>query len=231
MPYGASNLYDESWWHRAAGHECQLIPKVSVRADVCEVIYLKYMFGVTGMPRIVLWFALSFFRRYPKQGCFDDLNPRGVHYGERWIQKLVRRGIDHLYIHMHEISMDHTFHPNNHIPHFPWYCLGSIDTFPIRVPRGRSRYQPKYSGNVVKFQAIVSHLGLLCFLLGPHPGSFENMFSWPVDWSEMGPYIAVSSVAGSVDVPQHVRTCTTIPINYTESSVIFMQDVVTEFCC
>ena len=33
MPYGTSNLYDESWWHHAAGHERQLIPKVGIRAD------------------------------------------------------------------------------------------------------------------------------------------------------------------------------------------------------
>ena len=114
MSYGTSNLCDESWWHHAAGHERQLVPKVGVRADVCMVIYLKYMFGVTGMSRIVLWFMLSFLKSYPRQGCFDDLNARGVHHGDRWIRRLVHRGIDHLYLRMHEIGMDHAFHPNNH---------------------------------------------------------------------------------------------------------------------
>ena len=49
--------------------------------------------------------------------------------------------------------MEHLLHPNNHIPHFPLHCPGSIDTFPIFVEGGFGRYQPKYSGNVVKFQA------------------------------------------------------------------------------
>ena len=36
------------------------------------------------MSRIVLWFTLSFLKCNPKPGCFDDLNPRGVHRGDRW---------------------------------------------------------------------------------------------------------------------------------------------------
>ena len=82
---------------------------------------MKYMFGVVGMSRIILSFTLSLLEGYPKQGCFDDLNPRGVRYSDRWIRMLVYRVIDHLYLHMCEICMDHVFHPNNHIPHFPWF--------------------------------------------------------------------------------------------------------------
>ena len=152
----------------------QLIPKVGVRAEVCEAIYLKYMFGVVGMSRIVLWSWLSFLNVYPKQGCFDDPNPRGVRYGDPWIRTLVNNGIDHLYLHMCEICMDHVFHPNNQISHFPWFCIGPIDTFPIHAPRGQSRFQPKFYKNVVKFQDIVSHLDLLRFFSGPHPGAMSD---------------------------------------------------------
>ena len=70
--------------------------------------------------------------------------------------------------------MAHLDHPNNCVPHFPPVCRGSIDTFPIFVDGGFGRYQPKYSGNVVKFQAIVSHQGLLAWLTGPHPGAMSD---------------------------------------------------------
>eukprot|EP00667_Euglena_gracilis_P016854 EG_transcript_17674 len=91
-----------------------------------------------------------------------------------YIRRLVRRGIDHLATVMVEISMEHLIHPNNHIPHFPKYVLGSLDTFPLVVENGPNRYQPKYKSCVVKFQGAVSNLGLLAFLSGPHPGAMSD---------------------------------------------------------
>ena len=75
---------------------------------------------------------------------------------------------------MVEISPEHLLHPNNHLPHFPLDCVGSLDTFPIHIAQGPSRYQPKYAGNVAKFQAFLSHLGLYAYLSGPHPGAMSD---------------------------------------------------------
>lgn len=164
------------WWNRMAGGKTYVKVKVGFRADVCELIYQKYMYGVTGMSRVVLWYTLAYLKQYPKRGNYDSLGPRdpALRYGDTTVYLKVRKGMWCLFRTMEEISMDHAKHPNNHIPHFPVHCLGSIDTFPIFVHRGRSRYQPKYAGNVAKFQAICSHLGMFCFLSGPHPGAMSD---------------------------------------------------------
>eukprot|EP00667_Euglena_gracilis_P029445 EG_transcript_39061 len=75
---------------------------------------------------------------------------------------------------MREISEEHLLHCNNHVPHFPKNCPGSVDTVPIFVCQGPHRYQPKYSHSVVKFQCVVTHLGFLAFLSGPHPGAMSD---------------------------------------------------------
>lgn len=70
---------------------------------------------------------------------------------------------------MVEVSMEHLLHPNNNVPHFLHYVVGSIDTFPIEVKQGKGRFQPKYKSAAEKFQCVVSNLGLLAHLTGPHP--------------------------------------------------------------
>lgn len=65
--------------------------------------------------------------------------------------------------------MEHLLHPNNNVPHFLHYVVGSIDTFPIEVKQGKGRFQPKYKSAAEKFQCVVSNLGLLAHLTGPHP--------------------------------------------------------------
>ena len=65
---------------------------------------MKYMAGVPGMSRVVLFLVLAFFKRYPKAGTFDDIVPKGVRLGDRRARQLVRLGVDHLYENMREIS-------------------------------------------------------------------------------------------------------------------------------
>ena len=72
------------------------------------------------------------------------------------------------------ISELHFDHPKNHVPHFPRYVIGGVDTFPVLCKAARHRYQPKYKAYVVKFQAYVSHLGLFGFVSGPHPGACSD---------------------------------------------------------
>ena len=38
-------------------------------------------------------------------------------YGDSTARRTVLRSVDFLFHHMHEISMDHAMHPNNHVPH------------------------------------------------------------------------------------------------------------------
>ena len=163
-----------AWWVLMAGGKLAVKPKVGFSPDVCEMIYLKYMYGTHNMTRLTLWFVLSFLKQYPKVYNYDSLSPTVRRYGDRFVRESVHRGISFLFHSMQEISMEHALHPNNSVPHFPTHCIGSIDTFPVRVHRGRSRYQPKYAGNVCKFQATCSHLGMFCFLSGPHPGAMSD---------------------------------------------------------
>ena len=46
---------------------------------------------------------------------------------------MVKKGVEHLSECMVEIDMRHLLHPNNHVPHFPDWCLGSLDTFPVFI--------------------------------------------------------------------------------------------------
>lgn len=156
---------DLEWWIAAAGGLSMMVAKVGFEAAVCEVAYLKYMHGVEKMSRLVLWLVLGFLKRYPpraflgkilvwkalrkRQGQFECLSPRGTNLHDRQIRYWVRLGIEHLSLVMREISLLHFTHPNNAVPHFPRYCVGSIDTFPIFTERAYGRYQPKYAGNVV----------------------------------------------------------------------------------
>ena len=164
---------DEAWWVQAAGGKLSVIPKVGFNPTVCEAVYLKYMDNVPGLSREVLWLVLSYFKRGPRQGAYDDISPRQRKYGDRWARHLIHCGVQHLVRAMVEISPEHLLHPSNHIPHFPGQCVGSVDTFPVHVACGPSRYQPKYAGNVAKFQAFVTHLGLYAYLSGPHPGAMQ----------------------------------------------------------
>ena len=85
------------------------------------------------MSRAVMFVSLGCLKRYPKTGQFESLCPRGVVLGDRQTRELVRRGILHLATVMAEVSVDHLLHPSNGIPHFPFYCLGSVDTVSIDV--------------------------------------------------------------------------------------------------
>ena len=55
----------------------------------------------------------------------------------------------------------YTWCSDNHIPHFPWHCIGSVDTLPIRVPRGHQVSRP---GTVLRvfFPSSTPSQGALC---------------------------------------------------------------------
>lgn len=56
-----------------------------------------------------------------------------------------------------------------------WNANDSIsDTVPIRSYQSSGRYQPKYESPVLKFQGMVNHIGLICFVSGPHLGSMSD---------------------------------------------------------
>ena len=67
---------DEEWWVRAAGGKLSVMPKVGFNPTVCEAVYLKYMDRVPGLSRDVLWLVLSYFKRCPRQGAFDDISAK-----------------------------------------------------------------------------------------------------------------------------------------------------------
>ena len=74
---------------------------------------------------------------------------------------------------MREVDTVHLRHRNNSVPHFLG-SQGSWDTFPIHVQQGQGRFQPKYKKAVVKFQVIISHIGSIAFVSGPHPGAMSD---------------------------------------------------------
>ena len=74
--------------------------------------------------------------------------------------------------------------PMNHVPHFPFYCVGIVDTFPVVVsqpsdPRqARRYYQPKYGACVMKVQIIVDLNGLIIFATFLHQGTSGDARIW-----------------------------------------------------
>ena len=101
------SFLNSAWWEKEAGGQSYVLTKVGFCAVVCESVYLKYMHGVRGMSRTVLWYTLAFLKQYPKQGNFDSLGPRSPHLrcGDSQARPNVLRGIKFLFRHMHEISM------------------------------------------------------------------------------------------------------------------------------
>ena len=49
-------------------------------------------------------------------------------------------------------------------------CVGSIDTFPVKVYAGNGLFAGKYKQSVVKFQLVVTNQGMVSYLSGPHRG-------------------------------------------------------------
>ena len=103
-----SHAYDLLWWTAACGGDSYIGPKIGVirialkcafgvillpSAMIAETIYLKYMHGVANLTRIMLFLVLGFLKRYPKQGQFEYLCPRGVSLGDRQVRYLVQTGI------------------------------------------------------------------------------------------------------------------------------------------
>ena len=74
---------------------------------------------------------------------------------------------------MVEVTPLHALHVNNGLPHFPG-CVGSVDTYPVKVYDGPHRYAPKYKAPVMKFQVATTNLGFVMFLSGPHIGSHSD---------------------------------------------------------
>lgn len=66
---------------------------------------------------------------------------------------------------MNEIYWNNRLSPYNHVPHFPFFVTGCVDTYPVRVlqPQNsflrRSLYNPKYGATVVKVESVVDFMG------------------------------------------------------------------------
>ena len=72
----------------------------------------------------------------------------------------------------------------NHVPHFKYFCVGALDTFPVRISEpsnsrvARLYYQPKYGCCVVKCQLIVDFNGNIIFCSIPHLGTTGDARIW-----------------------------------------------------
>lgn len=88
------------------------------------------------------------------------------------VSKMIRKGLNALSLAC-EVSSIHQDHPGNVIPFFPG-CIGHVDTFPVRTYEGEGRYAPKYKSPVMKFQIVITNLGFVSFLSGPHHGSASD---------------------------------------------------------
>ena len=60
-----------------------VIPKVGFNATMCEAVYLNYIDRVlSGLRCGVLWLVLSYCKRGPMKGTYDDISPRHRKHGD-----------------------------------------------------------------------------------------------------------------------------------------------------
>jgi len=92
---------------------------------------------------------------------------------------------------LNEIHWEDRLDYSNHVPFFPVFFTGIVDTVPIIISQpelySRSRYffNPKYKACVVKFQIVISFLGHIIHFSGPHLGISSDC----VIWREYGPQL------------------------------------------
>lgn len=83
-----------------------------------------------------------------------------------------------------EIDWAQRHDPYNHTPHFKYFCVGALDTFPVTISepsdsRVAARYyQPKYGCCVIKVQIIVDFNGNIIYLSMPHLGVTGDARIW-----------------------------------------------------
>lgn len=144
---------------------------IGVSPEVAEIIYQKYLARrQPKFSRLSLWILLAWLRQYPHYRRYELLLPRGYFMGCHRIAKLLQTILKVLSARMVEVAPLHALHPNNGVQHFPG-CLGSVDTYPVKVYDGHRRYAAKYKAPVMKFQVAITHLGFVMYLSGPHLGA------------------------------------------------------------
>ena len=167
------NLHPANFWIKGCKGKSNVLPTIGVQPWLAELIYDKYG-RLAQLSRVHLFYVLAWLKNYPFKSVLPRFGPRHLRIiGKHAAWAHVRVGLSRLSEVMAEIDMCHLRHENNSVPHFP-FTMGSWDTFPAIVRQSKGRYQPKYKAHVVKFQAITSHLGFICFLSGPHPGAMSD---------------------------------------------------------
>ena len=159
----------EDWWEKAGKTKKRASHYIGLRVEVAEIFYQKYMCKCK-YSRLHLWLLLSWMRQYPHRRRLEQLLPRGYHLGGVRIWRAISGLLKYLNTKLVEVTPAHARHPNNQLPHFPG-CVGSVDTYPVRVHGGPRRYAPKYKAPVMKLQVATSHLGFIMFISGPHVGA------------------------------------------------------------
>ena len=148
-------------------------PRLGLSLWMVELVWDKYC-RAHHVPCVTLFYVLVWLKHYPFKTVLPLLGPQHLKpIGKDAAWRHVRAGLRNLDEVMVEIDEAHFRHKNNSVPHFP-FTIGSWDTFPILVPSGKGRFQPKYKASVVKFQGITNHLGLFAFISGPHPGAMSD---------------------------------------------------------
>lgn len=164
-------LQGEEWWKRAGRGKNRVVSYIGVTPEIAELIYQKYLARRTpAFGRLALWLLLAWLRQYPHDRRLELLLPRGYFMGCHRIAKIIHAILRVLSARMVEVTPVHAVHPNNGVHHFP-NCLGSVDTYPVKVYDGPRRYAPKYKAPVMKFQVATTHLGFVMYLSGPHVGA------------------------------------------------------------
>ena len=166
--------YGPDFWVKACGGKYLVTAKIGVHWTLAELIYDKYC-RPGKVPREHLYYVLAWLKQAPSYRCMQTICPCNVQRqpSPSTLRRIVESTLEYLFGVMVEISADHLDHPNNSCPHFP-DTDGGWDTFPIFVLSGAHLYQPKYKHSVVKFNAIVTHLGLCAYISGPHPGAMSD---------------------------------------------------------
>jgi hypothetical protein len=163
---------------------------VGMQPWLIEAIYQKYC--LARVSRTSLWMCLGWLKHYPRKHSLPSLAP--YHMQRPAVNTavgLIFSCVMHLGVVMKEIDIQLLYAPGNAVDLFPRFVRGSVDTFPVRVMplfiagqminsamagtlAGPKRYQPKYKGNVAKFSAVVTHLGAVAQVSGPHPGAMSD---------------------------------------------------------
>ena len=127
-----------------------------------------------------LWRRVGAVRAFLRNGNWKDTKVQGM--SNRSLRQKVPRWINELqnalvpdWVRFNPDWVNHPF--NNLDPWYPAKCIGSVDTFPIKVPdspKWPNCWQPKYQDHVVKPLVVTLHTGFIVFIGSPAAGSCND---------------------------------------------------------